>query len=206
MPGLLFNVGELEDWKNRIGTWAQQFKKPEPGSKEDLEGRQRLRQVMGIVEEFGELIDAYTGGQEDANKEIMDAVADIMIYSLDLCHGCGFKVHEIVCQDTLPTVFEATFLDNMNDTHCPAADHLMDGLAIVIGRMAHAVLKWDQQIRMSENHQEKIQWCLCHIWRMLYRFTTYNDVEFNALVVSTAEKVTRRDWRANPNDAHEKVE
>ena len=204
MSGLLFNVGELEDWKNRIGNWAKQFQKPDPGSKLDIEGRQRLRQVMGIVEEYGELMDTYAGGT-NYKKEIMDAVADMMVYSLDLCFNCGFNVPEIVNYDTIPTVFEQTYLDNENDQHCPAADHLMEGLAIVIGRLAHAVLKWDQQIRMSENHPEKMQWCLCHIWRMLYRFCEYNDVEFNALVVQTAQKVTQRDWVQNPDNAHEKV-
>jgi NTP pyrophosphatase (non-canonical NTP hydrolase) len=204
MPGLLFNVGELEDWKTKIGEWARQFKNPILGSKEDLDGRQRLRQVMGIVEEYGELMDAYTGSTND-KKEIMDAVADIIIYSLDLCYGCQFKVVEIVNYDTMPTVFEATFLDNINDQACPAADHLMEGMAIVIGRLAHATLKWDQNIRMNENHPEKMQWALCHIWRMLYRFCTYNDVEFNTLVVQTAEKVTRRDWIKSPDTAHLEV-
>lgn len=205
MSGVLFNIGDLEEWKNRIGEWAgRNFPLP---SIEDEAGdsRRRMRQALGIVEEYGELMDAYTGGAEDSRKETMDAVADMMIYSLDLCHTCKFPAHEVVSADTIPSVFEATCVDNWDDGHCPAADHLMEGLAVYIGRLAHAALKWEQKIRMSEDHERQIRLCLCHIWRMLYQFCRYNGEDLNALVVKVAEKVTRRDWKANPNDAHEKV-
>lgn len=203
MQGVVFNIGDLEDWKNRIGEWARR-NFPLPSIEDECVGsRQRMRQALGMVEEYGELQNALFVG--DYN-EVRDAVADMMIYSLDLSHTCEFKVTDIVSSAVTPSAFEDAFLHECDDAHAAAGDHLLMGLAVYIGKLCHAVLKWEQGIRMSEDHPQQILLSLCHIWRMLNRYCQYCEWDFNSLVIKTAEKVTKRDWQANPDDAHKKVE
>jgi hypothetical protein len=93
VKGIVFNIGELEDWKNRIGEWANRNFPISGYEEESGRSRARMRQALGMMEEYGELRAADTIGDE---KETADAVADLMIYSLDLTHTCGFTVSEIL--------------------------------------------------------------------------------------------------------------
>jgi hypothetical protein len=96
-------------------------------------------------------------------------------------------------------------VDESEDSHAAADDHLITGLAVYLGKLCYAVLKWEQQIRMTEDHPTQIKLCLGQIWRMLYRYCQYVCWDFHGLVIDTAMTVTRRNWIASPDKAHLEV-
>lgn len=132
--------------------------------------------LLGLVEEAGELAEA------DSDRDlaaISDALADIMIFSLDYCSAMGWDAGAI---------WES-------NAEIPNAGFI--GMLKSLGKLAHAHLKAAQGIRVSEDHEAAGKKALGELFACL-RVKDASLVERTSL---TWQKVKKRDWKANPATA-----
>lgn len=200
MSGITYNVGDLEELRTRVGSWADKnFPVPDGDTNKQL--RWMLRECCGMSEELAALVVA---SDDDINDEVLDAVADIAIYSLSFMWHASFRVQEVLLFDKEPCRFESSWMYVKQDFRSFRIDCLIVGLAYHIGRLSHHVLKTDQNIRKHENHWEQMRLHVCHIWRLLYRLTSgHYSRDLSGLVVEVGERVLDRDWIEYPDTAHE---
>jgi hypothetical protein len=75
-----------------------------------------------------------------------------------------------------------------------------------VGKLAHYELNVSQKRRYSKLSEEELRAleadCVADIGIFLMNFCTSRRLDFGALLLGTAEQVTRRDWLAFPEDAH----
>lgn len=137
---------------------------------------------MGMVEELGELF-------EPANVEDeIDAIGDVVIYSLDFCNRMGFDILDDVNIGfgLLKHVAQDHTMNN-----CEHKVNLFGDLA----NLSHHLLKYHQQIRLEENHLPAIQEGLYNFYIDLYQYCLYIELNFENAVIQTWNKVKQRDWR-----------
>jgi NTP pyrophosphatase (non-canonical NTP hydrolase) len=205
IQAITYDCGELEELRKKVGEWAaRNFGSTLPENDRVVYGM--LRCAAGMSEELSELIesnDQTTPCPKDMN-EAKDAIADICIYALDFCYTAEIQMQEMLLNDREPSRWEKEFLKlNVEGVESIIVVHV--GLAVVLGKIQHSVLKMSQGIRLQENHMDQIVTHMCHVWRLCYRLADFWRSNLNELVKTTAEKVIQRDWIANPDDAHERV-
>jgi hypothetical protein len=140
---------------------------------------------IGILEEIGEMAHVILKahqkirGYDDPVKrkrELIDGIADVAIYGL---HYIG--IHKLAAPISL---------DNLSDL---SENTLLSNLSYAAG----AILSGDRNL--SRNN-------LPILFNNLNTLAIRENVNFLALVNDTWNKVSQRDWTANPVDAHEKAE
>jgi len=148
-----------------------------PWVKHNFPGRPPHQPLMGITEELGEFVDAL---EVYAHQDMMDALADIMIYFCDYASACEIKVSDL-------------YIESLN-----YFENRLQSISI-LGKLHHHRLKLDQGIRKNEDHAamtfeymaKLFAWChvtcLRKTGKPLVLVTT--DVWENI--------VKKRDWQAN---------
>lgn len=134
--------------------------------------RPSYQPVFGIVEELGELAEAET------LDDVIDAAADVMVYSADVCNA--FEL-------SMQTVWDQAHLQNTPFVIPPI---------VFAGRLSHAVLKLEQGIRGDRAHHVR------HIEAQLVLIVFHllrvgNTHGFNLLEQTGVvwDKVRARRWR-----------
>lgn len=138
--------------------------------------------VLGIVEELGELSIA----EED--KDVLDAIGDVMIYAAGYCSARGWSLSEIT----------SDYRD----------ENGFDSFEQALGQLARAQLKAEQNIRGSaEEHAEKAKLALGAIFYGLEvtlqelginEVTEADDPLMAAMAAVWTGVVSKRDWVKNP--------
>ena len=142
--------------------------------------------MLGLIEEVGEFCsETEMVGKPDLDA-MEDAIADQVIYVLNLCEICGLDFHKDIVA--------------MNGPESLTDRELLGSLALG----CQAVLKFDQRIRNMtfENRKAKLSVAL----GMWFRWASYQSGYhgFAPILPATIrvwEKVKKRDWRKNPGDA-----
>ena len=147
------------------------------------------RAVLGIVEEWGELVEAIT---KRLHAEVEDAVGDVMVYSADLCSKIDLNMAEIFGRAEIA----AATLPNSGNSH------LEGGAVITLGKLSHSSLKASQSIRGSaEQHRLNIATYLedLYVWLILVcrdQKLRGAPITVQACVSRAWGEVRLRDWQA----------
>ena len=78
------------------------------------------------------------------------------------------------------------------------------GVMEELGELAHAYLKKEQGIRISENHEEKLKDAIGDIVIYLADFCTAHDFDLATIVKETWKTVKIRDWIKYPVNGMDK--
>lgn len=203
MAGIVYETGDLEELRTKIGEWAtRNFGSSLPEKNTKLWSM--LRTLSGMSEELSELIEA-SPGCTTAPKDVyeaLDSVADLCIYSLDFMYRAEMTVQDTLLHDKEPNRWEQDAIE----AEYPYPT-LHEGLAVLIGKLHHHTRCSTKGIREHENHLEQMKVTMCHVWRLCYRLAALlGDTDLSILVKEVAAKVLQRDWVQNPEDAHLKVD
>ena len=130
--------------------------------------------LLGIVEELGELDQAST------TEEVVDAIADIIIYSCDFCSRMTIE---------LPPVTE---------------EHISHTAMSLAGNLCHHVLKTHQGIRGYADKKFALEQITATISQILsYLNNTCVQLELpspmECAVTTFTHTVQKRNWKENPN-------
>ena len=86
------------------------------------------------------------------------------------------------------------------------AFQMLAGVVEEVGELAHALLKHDQKIRGFEDdvkYREAAGDAIADAVVYLNQLSTLLRLDFGTLVSGTAHEVMQRDWKAEPDTAHE---
>lgn len=72
-----------------------------------------------------------------------------------------------------------------------------------LGELAHAHIKAKQGIRSHENHDAATRDAVADVVIFLADYCTAKGIDFQAALEETWAVVKRRDWRADPENAHQ---
>jgi len=72
------------------------------------------------------------------------------------------------------------------------------GVVEELGELAHAHLKQSQNIRIEENHEEKIKDAIGDIIIFLVSYCNKRGFDLDKIVFDTWSKVKNRDWKEYP--------
>ena len=197
---VVFEVGNLEVLRERVGGWAEvNFGHSLP--KENTESWRLVQIAAGMAEEFSELVleggYGLTPGLRDKDK-YFDAIADICIWSLDFCWTAGLTMEEVLLHDQKPNRWEVEFANLDNYLPNPV---LHEGIAVFIGKLSHSAVKMSQDIRRNEEHRKSMVESTCHLWRCCYKLSKWMGMDLNQLVHKVAWEVVMRNWVKYPDDA-----
>lgn len=152
-------------------------------SVENFGDNPEYRQILGIIEELGELDNASTPVQR------ADAVGDTMIYMADYCARTDRSLEDVVSLAQRGDMFI---------------------LSKLMGSLAHHELKREQNIRLSENHRDAITSILGHIVfylsvhaSILPATVALEDYSLEGVVRNTWRKVQLRNWKKNKENGGE---
>lgn len=145
-------------------------------------GRHAVEPVLGLVEEWGERESAAASGDKD---EILDAMADVTVFTADLCNALGLDLQSIVGE--------------AEDKHGSWKEGY-PSLVVALGRIAHHSLKKHQGIRGTpEAHVEAIRGELVKMFEIVLSECQRHAAPLLPLVEKTwTEVVKKRDWRPAP--------
>ena len=162
------------------------------------------QKAMGIAEEIFELCDAINSPSElsaTERAEILDATADIAIYSLSFCTSLRVEYN---------VIFRLTPVPDFKPTG--RIDRDLKEAAIRIGSaakpIAHAVLKNAQGIRGFDDQIKFVSHAVLGIGsvaRATELVTRLLGSDFESVVRGVAENVLKRDWRKHPVTAAAEV-
>jgi NTP pyrophosphatase (non-canonical NTP hydrolase) len=80
------------------------------------------------------------------------------------------------------------------------------GVVEEVGELAHAHLKAEQGIRNNENHEANKKDAVADIIIYLSDYCTGQGIDLEKTLKETWDQVLKRDWKTNPNTAHEQGE
>jgi NTP pyrophosphatase (non-canonical NTP hydrolase) len=83
------------------------------------------------------------------------------------------------------------------------ADDVLLGALEELGELAHAHLKVKQGIRNNENHEAKAKDAIGDVLICLSAFCSQKGYNLQDCVWDAWHKVKKRDWKNNPDTAHE---
>lgn len=179
-------MDEYKFWNDlclQVGEWSQR----------NFGDQLPHRPLLGIIEEICELDDSLRALQR---VDVIDAVGDIAVYMADYFHrqvAAGGNIGE---WDLGKTWVDRALFDS--DTPTSAT------LPLVVQMLSHHHLKGEQNIRggTTQHHVHVRNAC-----RLLLEHIEYASGLVNAdifeVVSETWTKVSKRDWKKNPNNAHE---
>lgn len=79
------------------------------------------------------------------------------------------------------------------------------GIQEEAGELAHAYIKRHQGIRNTENHEANIRDAVADLIVFLCDFCNAEGINLEEELVKTWNQVKQRDWKKNPNSAHEQT-
>lgn len=143
------------------------------------------RQLLGCIEEVGELLEAVEDGNEEA---VVDAFGDFQVFSAQLCTAMRLD-------------FGTLARDAFHGTHfTPGSDGftVWVNLSKALARLAHVTLKNEQNIRGYEDVERARLHTGVYLRRALLQFGALcltNDIVMEAAYFTTAETVLQRVWK-----------
>ena len=160
---------EFQRLLEEVGAWGEQNFGDQPA----------VTPLLGIGEEFSELIEHLETNEEVAREEL-DAVGDLLVYAAAFCHRRDLEVNE-----RLLTASEQRHEDPL------------DGATVALGRLHRSVLKRRLEIRLDEDgvgdeaEQRAIGSLLCSL-------STFAEVRGYTLAeciqVAWDEEGSNREW------------
>ena len=203
METVSFEVGTLESLRVRVGTWAaHNFGHNLP--EKNCRSYHLLWCAAGMGEEVSELIESGWGltPSPTDEEEFFDALADICIWGLDFCYAIDKRMELVLLYDKEPNRWEKQF--HALSAGRQSANHVLnEGLSVFVGRLLHSSVKLCQGVRLDEDHMDNMLLSMCHVWRCCYLLSDWMGRDLNVVVHETALRVLQRDWKKNPNTAHE---
>lgn len=146
--------------------------------------------LLGLIEELGELQDSLH--EESAatlrrhvidESAFKDAVGDIFIYATDVCNKWGWNLAHVVGL-------------------AKAAPRPVKRMAVALGKLAHAQLKYEQGIRGSkQEYEDKVLAAVVTALSYPIASSAKRDIPLEQTVDEVWAKVSKRDWVANPVNA-----
>lgn len=153
------------------------------------------RKVLGIVEEWGELVEAAVNIDRD---EVIDAAGDVVVYAADLCSKLGLDLNVIYHGAETRALTEGT-------VRIVGLSHTSDEAVRVLGKLAHHSLKASQGIRgKREEHVTQIAGYLETLFMWLHfvlEDQTQGSVLLADCVAQAWGEVRLRDWQAKRREA-----
>lgn len=143
--------------------------------------------LMGAIEELGELAHHHLKeaqgirNHEDHIAEAKDAVADIVIYLSDYCTAVNINLDEVMREQYYGVIWQ-----NEPMKHIFVASH---SLGVIAYEDVYQMGSPFSTIKSTINNLKS--YCLLRGWN------------FEAIVQATWDKVKKRDWKKNPDKAHE---
>lgn len=155
-------------------------------STKNFGNRSTLQPFLGLVEEFTELCQALDLRDE---KGIDDALGDFFIYLADYTGMRGLDMNRI-CSNIL---WSSTPYNSVQ-VHCLEIFRFL-------GEASHPALKWEQGIRINEDHKNNLEILLRKTVQVLCKLVRKNSEDLFVKCISpTWEEVKQRDWKSNPVD------
>ncbi len=184
-----------------------------------------LELTLGVGEELGELAEAGQNGGYGCAEGI-DAMADMVIYLMGVSNAVGFDLWEAAKANEPDWSVALDYLWNgrgLNILPEHDAGQQFQNLVSLVGQLQHGVLKASQQIRNHEDHLATIQGAAGGVvMQLMMLYATVNDSVMQevmgradmrsggltfgeSLDAIWSKKVSKRDWIANPDTAHEET-
>lgn len=177
---------DFQQFEMEVGIWALNNWGPRVKIVDSV--KYAHQPLLGIVEELGELYDAMpplilahntVERHSPLLKDVIDAIGDVMVYMADYCINMSIPLMR-VC--TIPT-------------HC---DIKSEAILSIIGKLCHAHLKLEQNIRGSKSeHLRVIEKLLWDTYCVLYNIAYAYNLDFDRCISDTWAKVSKRDWKKN---------
>lgn len=146
-------------------------------------GRAKHQPLLGMFEEYGELLVAETGA------EIQDAVADITIFLTDFCNANDFSIDQIL------------YMNKREDIAWMDSSQSLNGIAFSISKISHHYLKREQNIRGDfRTHTDQIEIRISQLIGFLRHFSRTCGFDYERAVSDTWVQVSKRDWRRAKED------
>lgn len=148
------------------------------------------RPMLGIIEELRELEDA---DNDENDVEVEDALGDVAIYMLDYCGKRGWRMQALWDVRVCPEWLE----------EYTVSEYGMPYVSPFIKRLSHSQLKGEQNIRGgAEKHDQVLMGTLSSVLWLLDEVAKAADKDFPSILTGVWAKVSKRDWKANPDTAH----
>lgn len=174
----------FNDLCNQVGEWSQR----------NFGDQGTYRPLLGIIEELGELLD----GLSNLDREdTLDAVADTIIYMADYFYRWQKKSDPCDFSWDLGKAWMDRALVTGDSPDVTSMRRLMRMLA-------HHHLKGEQGIRGGAEKNQELVRDDCRLVLEHLQFVCgllYSDIF--TVVTGTWARVSQRDWKKNPNTAHE---
>jgi NTP pyrophosphatase (non-canonical NTP hydrolase) len=148
--------------------------------------QQLYHMALGLIEELGELAEAW---MLDDNAKLVDAIGDVGVYMLNYCNIAEWSLADLYA------------LRKARDKNAERLPHFVTPLMRLI---AHHQLKGEQNIRGGADHHKDMMY-------MTFRYILYQmdalaaravqGGTFLSILEATWQKVSKRDWVQNPNNA-----
>lgn len=124
-------------------------------------GNNVILMTLGVIEEIGELLEAFSNDDEE---EMKDSLADIMVFAIQVA-----SFEEIDWwENALGKPFDIT------------NEQILVDFGIAAGRLCHHILKKAQGLGKTEDHHEQIKKALCSLDICVRRFSDkYFDYKFD---------------------------
>lgn len=166
-----------------VGEWSQQNFGDQESKHAPGTVLAELCPLMGLFEEFGELVAAKT------EQEGLDAVADILVYCCDFAYRDGFSLEQVL-----------TSVDAARRKHDDAVLHI----TVALGQLAHCCLKRHQGIRgydVAEKYETERNLCIAKIFAHLGAYVAEHHPQYTLTSILESVwqgEVVKRDWAADP--------
>lgn len=149
------------------------------------------RPLLGIIEELGELEEAWL---DDNKEEVADAIGDVAVYMLDYCGKRKWSFKEL-WDERAQAGYQAEVDISTGDIN----------VVPFIKRLSHSQLKGEQGIRGGQvKHDAILRATLSSVlWMLNECADIYLDKNLPDILAEVWAKVSKRDWVANPSTAHE---
>lgn len=174
----------LDKIQIEIGQWSQ-TNFGEQISKRTNFPLGELAPLIGLFEEYGELLESEDKFNDEAEENKIDALGDIAIYLLDFAGRCGISLSRY-------------WVGHEPDEKLEKCDPYIR-LGIVIGGLAHISLKSHQGIRQNELAlTDRLGGACVEIILALESICKELDVILLPIIKETWAKVQQRNWKENP--------
>jgi len=145
------------------------------------------RPLLGLVEEFGELLEALA---HNDRAKIEDAIGDIAVFSMD--YAAREKLDMLALDDLEYLGSQVA----MNAVLNGPKDIVVEAMKY-LGKINHAHLKSEQKIRVSEDHAKNKQFYLHKVTQAMYALSDMMGSDYAGIVNGTWAEVSKRQWKKN---------
>lgn len=150
-------------------------------------GVQQLhRMALGLIEELGEVAEAW---MLDSKEKLFDGIGDVGIYMLNYCNIAGWELSRLY---------------EMRQPRDRDAARMPQHMTPLMKAIAHHQLKGEQNIRGgTEHHARMMEGVLRNVLFQMDALSAraVQGGTFPLILDVTWQKVGKRDWVKNPNNA-----